>query len=94
MPIAQYFRRESGPVPAAGCARLRRSRKWSPQPSHRCDGAPARAAALKGACDNKTQQWSTNQLVFSITAGTGYFIWASYGPYDGPVVSNSDLTIP
>ena len=33
-----------------------------------------------------------NQLVFSITV-TGYFIWASYGLYDGPVVSISDLTI-
>ena len=45
------------------------------------------------ACDNKTQQWPTNQVTFNVVAGTAYFIWASYGTYNGPVVSIYDLTI-
>jgi len=45
------------------------------------------------ACDNKTAQWPTNTISFPVTAGTEYFIWASYGTYNGPVVSIYDLTV-
>ncbi|MFZ5439331.1 MAG: choice-of-anchor D domain-containing protein [Myxococcota bacterium] len=45
------------------------------------------------ACDNKTAQWPTNQVTFNATAGVEYFIWVSYGTYNGPVVSIYDLTV-
>jgi hypothetical protein len=45
------------------------------------------------ACDNQNGQWPTNTVNFSVTAGNTYFIWTSYGTYNGPVVSIYDLTV-
>lgn len=55
-----------------------------------------RSGTCKGteiACDNKSSQWPTNTVSFAVTAGADYFIWASYGTYNGPVVSIYDLTV-
>ena len=45
------------------------------------------------ACQNQSGQWPTNTVSFAATAGSTYFIWASLGTYNGPVIGIYDLTV-